>query len=456
MRYFIYIMMLFHFSSVFSQTITSFKPLRYDEDYSFLKYKTTINWYNKTKFTPFTTDKKTYLSLGGEIRYQYFYVKNETWGDDKQDSDGYILTRCLVHADFHVGNRFRTFIQLQSSLANSRPAPSAVDNNPLEVHQAFADYSISSLVKKKLIFRLGRQEMLYGAQRLVSVRDGPNNRQSFDALRSIYTAASVKFDLFYSHYVTARKNLLDDRLNNDVKLWGAYIVKKKLPFFKNADLYYLGVWKRHAVFDEGTGAEIRHSLGSRLWHISGNWKYDLEALYQFGAFAGMDISAWTASLNTSYKFTKIECKPEIGIKAELISGDKEYGDNRLQTFNPLFPRGAYFGLAALIGPANLIDIHPALTINLSTSLSLDFDYDTFWRYSANDALYAINLSMIYSGKNIRDKYIGAQWAGNINYRPNDFIYLRAEFTWFKPGNFIKSGGAGKDIFFSGATVQLKF
>lgn len=66
-----------------------------------------------------------------------------------------------------------------------------------------------------------------------------------------------------------------------------------------------------------------------------------------------------------YKFSKTKLKPEIGLKTELIRGDREYDDNKPETFNPLFPRGGYFGLAALIGPVNLIDIHPSLSFGFS-------------------------------------------------------------------------------------------
>jgi hypothetical protein len=179
-------------------------------------------------------------------------------------------------------------------------------------------------------------------------------------------------------------------------------------------------------------------------------------LYQFGEFGARNISAWTASINTSYKFSKAKLKPEIGIKTELISGNKEYDDNKLQTFNPLFPRGAYFGLAALIGPANLIDEHPFLSLNFSSKLNLDFDYDVFWRYSRNDGIYATNGSLIYSGRKTSEKNIGKQLTGSLVYRPNDFIYFRTEFTWFHAGSYLKEVGAGKDIIFTGLTAQLKF
>jgi hypothetical protein len=54
---------------------------------------------------------------------------------------------------------------------------------------------------------------------------------------------------------------------------------------KNFDLYYLGLWKQNAAFDDGEGEERRHSIGTRIWNMKGDWHYDMEALYQFGKFA---------------------------------------------------------------------------------------------------------------------------------------------------------------------------
>ena len=451
----IFVSLCFYVSG-FSQKLPSFKPLRYDEDYSFLKNDTSKSMYARMKFVPLSANKQTYISYGGEMRFQYFYAKNETWGDDPKDNDGYVLTRWLAHADLHAGKYFRTFVQLQSSLANSRIDASPVENNPLELHQAFIDVNPVVSEKSKLTFRLGRQELMYGSQRIVSVRDGPNNRQSFDALRSIFSSGNYRADFFFSHYVAARPNIFDDGFNKKAKLWGAYIVRNKVPAIKNIDLYYLGLWKKNTVFNSGAGKELRHSIGTRIWSSKNDWKYDVEGLYQFGKFAGNNISAWTASINTSYEFSSAKLKPEIGLKTELISGDKDKTDGKLQTFNPIYPRGAYFGLAALIGPANLIDVHPSLSLELSPNLSFDIDHDIFWRYTKNDGLYAVNVSLIYPDGGSAETKIGNQFTGGLIYTPNGFLYLRGELTWFKAGDYLKDAGAGKDMLFAGITAQLKF
>ena len=40
----------------------------------------------------------------------------------------------------------------------------------------------------------------------------------------------------------------------------------------------------------------------------------------------------------------------------VASGDNDPRARTLNTFNALFPKGAYFGEIGLIGPANLLDV----------------------------------------------------------------------------------------------------
>jgi hypothetical protein len=436
----------------FAQNIPAFKQLRYDEDYSVLRKDSVRNWYKKTKFTTLSQHQNVYISIGGDIRYQYLWFKNENWGESPEDRDGYLLTRYLAHVDFHAGKHFRTFIQLQSSLANGKvKTPSPVDENQLDLHQAFFDIAL-----RDMTLRIGRQEFLYGSQRLVSVREGPNNRHSFDAAKLIYKGKLVKADLFFSYYVRSKQKIFDDGFNKNTRFWGLYIVRNQVSFLKNVDLYYLGLHNKKASFDDGTGKEMRHTAGSRIWNNQKDWRYDIEGLYQFGKFAGKKIRAWSFSVNTGYKFSKIKFKPEIGFKTEWISGDAKYDDDKLQTLHPLFPRGGYFGLVSLIGPANLFDIHPSVTFDLTRNLVLNMDYDIFWRYSNNDGIYGPNVAVIYSGKNSLQKYLGRQFSTDLVYTPNNILYFRAEFTRFKAGEFLKEVGPGKNILFTAFTAQLKF
>jgi hypothetical protein len=445
-------------SESLAQELSPFQALRYEEDYRILRADSSPTWYEKLKYTPLSQSGQAYVSLGGEVRYQYFRFHNEDWGEQPEDRDGYVLTRYLAHADLRTSRYLRAFVQLQSSLANSRElAPTPVEENQLDLHQAFIEVSPATGRWGQFILRLGRQELRYGSQRLVSVRELPNNRQAFDAAKAVLAGKRYSLDAFYSHYVRPRKGIFDDRVSGTIRLWGVYGVGKALPWGSNLDLYYLGLWKKRVVFDDGAGEELRHSVGSRVWGGNTSWQYDLEGVYQFGTVGGKSIRAWTLSSNVSYKLRALRFGPEIGLKSELISGDAVREDNHLQTFNPLFPRGAYFGMAAFIGPVNLWDVHPSLELELvPDKLTFTLDYDAFWRYSRNDGIYNQSATLIYSGEGTTGRFIGHQPALDLILTPNRHFLLRMESTWFSTGEFLRQASPGKNIWFGGLTVQFKY
>jgi hypothetical protein len=455
MKLFLLLILMLNFSISSGQQKPTFKALRYEDDFTYLKKDTVKSEYEKLKFTPLNKSGNTYVSFGGDVRFQYFNIKNEDWGDTPDDKDGYILSRYLVHADFHASSYFRLFLQLQSSNANGRINPNPVENNPLDFHQAFFDVNFISKKYSKVTLRLGRQELYYGSQRLIAVREIPNNRSAFDGIKLICGARSIKSDLFYTHPVANKIGIFDDHFNNDSKFWGSYTVINTVPFFKNIDIYYLGLWKRKASFDDGSGKELRHSFGTRIWKNEGSWRFDFEGVYQFGKLENKNITAWTVSSYSSYQFQNIKFKPMLGLKTEIISGNKTYDDVTIETFNPLFPRGAYFGLAALIGPTNLLDIHPSINFEVTPKFNVAFDYDAFWRYSKNDGLYATNSQLIYTGKNSSEKFIGTQLGTEMIYQYSAMISFKLEGTWFQSGKFIKDSGSGKDILLGGITTQFK-
>lgn len=430
-----------------------FQPLRYDEDYGYLQKdsaRTTL------KFIPVTKNRRSYLSVGGSFRTQYFHIINDSWGGFENRNYGYLLSRYLSHLDFHAGGRFRLFAEIQGGLAYSKPESSATDQNPLDLHQAFAEVTIRDSNALKLTLRLGRQELLYGSSRLISVREGPNTRQAFDVAKLLVKTARFQSDVFYAHDVQARKGTFDDRFSSNTKLWGWYNVLTKVPVLQNIDWYYLGIRRLHARFANAAGTEMRHSIGTRWWGGSAAFQYDLEAVFQTGRIGESTIRAWTASAHMNYRMTDLLGKPRLGLKTELISGDAHAADGSLGTFNPLFPRGAYFGLAALVGPANLIDIHPDISVMIHKNVSLGIDWDAFWRYSTHDGLYGPTGALVFPGHDISGRFIGNQYAASVSAEPGAHVSLGLECTWFVPGEYVKKVSPGRQIVFTGVTAQFKF
>lgn len=411
------------------------KLMRYDEDYSRLK-DSVRNWYNTLKFLPLSADKKVFFSFGGEIREEFGGKFNEDWIRD-QGFNSSFLQRYSFYADLNVGTRLRFFAQLNSALENgSKYGPSPVDEDQLAVQNLFAEYRILKDSSNSLSLRVGRQEINYGSGRLISVREGTTVRQYFTGAKLRYATALFSVDAFVLAADEVNFGVFDNRPSHQANLWGAYS-NLNIQKAGNFDFYYLGIRRDQAEFEEGTGKELRHTLASRYWKSGGGFIYNLEAAYQFGKFGKGNIDAWTLAIELGYTFEHTRFRPSINLRNDYISGDQKVGDGKLQTFNPLFPKGGYFGFNPLIGPSNLVDLHPYLTLEITDKLSAQGDVVFNWRYSLNDGIYRPGGNFNTSGSSSHHRFIGTTYLLSADYKFNNHLSFSAGGQYFRIGHFIK-------------------
>lgn len=164
-----------------------FQKFRFDENYGFLASPgVPSDMFDPPKYIPFGGNGDAYLSLGGSIRERYEYTNSPVFGDDPQDENGVWLQRVNLHADMQLGAHLRIFGEVSSALAEGRAAgPSPVDENELDLQNAFVDLSFGLTNNNDLTLRAGRQELEFGSGRLVDVREGTNVRRTFDGFRGM-------------------------------------------------------------------------------------------------------------------------------------------------------------------------------------------------------------------------------------------------------------------------------
>lgn len=434
----------------------SFKLMRYDESYAYLK-DSSRNFYEGVKYIPLWAEKNIYASIGGEARYEYAAFNNEDWGRLNIGHNNFLLQRYDLHADVHFGSRVRVFAQLRSALQDGRSTgPRPIDEDHLNVQNLFVDVIAWQKEDKSITLRGGRQEIDYGSGRLISVREGPNARLYFTGGKVMYNSPNFTADAFVMMADTTYTGAFDNKPTRQVNLWGSY-AKIIIPRSGNLDLYYIGIKRDNSAFEEGIAKELRHTAGFRFWKYGGGFIYNLEAAYQFGSFGNGNISAWTGSADLGYSFENTKFKPTINLRNDYISGDKNAGDGSLQTFNPIYPKGGYFGFSPQVGPVNLIDIHPYGTLDLLSNLKFQADVVFNWRYSLNDGVYrpsgGFNLAGSASGK----RYIGTAYLASLVYTYSKFISLNTGIQYFKTGAFINDIIPNpKDGVFINARIVFKF
>lgn len=449
-----------------------FKLFRYDEDYSYLAdpARRTAPLDN-LKYIPLNDSGTATLSLGGEARSRYEYSSAPAFGLRAPGHDDYFLQRILFHADLHVGDRegfhARAFLQLLSGLVAGEefPKPGNQDN-ALDLQQGFAeliwgDNRAPAVNAGSTAFslRAGRQEMGLGSFRLVTSREPTNARLAFDGLRATLHADSMTFDAFLVRPTDHKIGLFNDGQDDNTTFWGLYASIPLLPERKLAvDVYYMGLNRENTRFQPGVGDELRHSIGSRLWGRAQGWDHDTEAVLQFGDFdlpgSSQDILAWTIASNTGYTFEQAAWKPRVGLKLNLATGDSDPTDDRLGTFNPLFPRNNYFSDANLLAPYNFFDIHPSLTLKPTDALTITTGLDVFFRQSTDDAVFSPT-GIVIPAQASDNRYVGSTLTLVADWAINRHLTLSASYAHFFKGDVVEDAG-GKDVNYFGAWLTAKF
>lgn len=426
-----------------------FKLMRFDENYTYLKDSSARK--RGIKYIPL--GQRGYLSFGGEARVENVDFHNEDWGQMGIGHNSFWLQRYDVHADVHINNYIRLFGQLRSGWENGRKnGPRGIDEDKLNVQNLFVDV----MPAKGFTIRVGRQELDYGSGRLVSVREGPNLRQYFTGGKVMYANNNLYVDGFVMLTDEVNTGVFDNKIQKDVGFWGIY-GKYIIPRSGNLDFYYLGIHRDSARFEEGTALETRHTIGGRFWRYGGGFIYNLEGAYQFGTFGNGNIRAWTASADLGYMFESVWGHPTINLRHDYISGDRRQGDGNLQTFNPLFPKGGYFGFSPQIGPVNLIDIHPYSNMALGDHFTVQADAVFNWRYSLQDGVYRPSGTYRMTGLPSTKRYIGTAWLASVVYTYNKHLSINTGVQYFKTGDFVNDQiPAHKDGLFINTRIAIKF
>ncbi|AQV98216.1 alginate export family protein [Cupriavidus necator] len=428
---------------------TAYKFLRYDEDYRYLQDPARgADPWDPVKYIPLGTHG-VFLSLGGEIRERFEDYSAANFGVPGRTADSYLLHRILLHADLHAGDRLRGFIQLGNHLALGKDAAAPPYEDRLDLQQGFVDWHVplSANALSDPNLRVGRQEMAFGSQRLVSVRDAPNVRRAFDGVRLGGTTSHVRIDAFATRPVLLKAGNFDDQPNHSQGFWGAYatFAQTFIPA-SGADLYYLGFENSRALYSIGSGVERRHSIGSRVFGGRGKWDWDWEALAQFGSFGQQAVRAWGASTDTGYTFDISGWKLRTSIKATAGSGDHDARDGKLGTYGGLFPKLAYFNQAGLLGASNVLDLQPSITLKPTAQLRLTISWDLIWRETTRDAVYTAAAVPIAGTAGRPGRYTGSQLAFDVFWQVDRHIAINAGLVRVDVARVLSALGAHNTIF----------
>ncbi len=367
---------------------TSHKGVYYANDFSYLKDPAYGGHClgDSLKLLPVAGGEWGTLDLGGQLRERYHH--EEGMGQDvagpgvnrfQGTQHDIVLTRLRLYSNWKVADGLRIYAEgifADVSDDGGTYLPRPIDRNYGDFLNLFVDVGLTDA----LTARIGRQELLYGAERLVSPLDWANTRRTFDGGRLLYKGEGWTSDLFYTYVVPVVASELDEP-DYDQAFYGSYnsiTVNEHLT----VDAYYLGYDNQNT----GAGNDFSiHTCGLRLnGSLTENWLFEMEGGPQFGRQSGLGVDQEAAfcTCGVGRKLGDVlPWTPTLWGYYDYASGNAPGGD--FNRFNDLFPLGhKYFGFIDAVRRQNIEAPNLLLTMKPHAKVDLLCWY---WHIMSNQA-----------------------------------------------------------------------
>ena len=202
------------------------------------------------------------LDIGGQYRLRYHNEHNMRGAGLTGRDDNFLLDRTRLYFDYKMNDRVRLFAEgLDAGSSYENFAPRQIEVNQLDAQNLFADVVVLDTGSGKLTARGGRQELLFGSQRLLSPLDWANTRRRFDGGRLTWNSADRTTD-----FLLVRPENLDihkfDSPNQNQVLYGVY---NSIQNLRKSDRHLLfGFRRRHHIYSRSHPWHAAQGRGGRI------------------------------------------------------------------------------------------------------------------------------------------------------------------------------------------------
>lgn len=377
------------------------------------------------------------VSLGGELR-----LRSETQLDYADiaggvDNDSFILLRVRPHLDARPVDGLRIFIQPQFSRAFAQEESTIANNNDdgnpnnvFDLHQGFASWE--KIAGSIVTVTVGRQELIYGDERLIGAFGWSNIGRSFDAGKVRLAWEDVWVDGFAAWNEKGAGN----------EYFGGLYSGWKIRDDMTLDTYGLFLHDNDGDANPAVTGLALGTVGARFAGTAlsrDQWDYNLEAAVQFGKTKPNNHLAYAGHAATGYTFDA-SWKPRLGVEYNFASGD-DPGTAKVERFNNLFPTNHdKYGYIDFASWSNLHDIVASASVKPVKGLMLKLDYHLFLLPEPETAMFRASGAVLRAGAAGASSLAGHEVDFLTKYTLNKWVNFLLGYSFFRGGSFFSDTG----------------
>jgi hypothetical protein len=397
-----------------------------------------------------------WLSFSGEYRFR----QEGFWGGAYRanNEDGYALSRIRLNLRIAPRSWMKLFFQGQDARVfgkNTPPGPPFRDT--MDLRQAYLELGDSE--KRSFALRVGRQELVYGEQRLIGHVSWLNTARSFDAVRAIWRFKNLKLDAFASSVVQVRDREFNRHADGD-NFHGLY--GSLQDWIPKATLEPYVLWRvapRAASERYGVRKLSAFTAGARwVGKLPGSFDYGLEMAAQNGSVGADEVRAWAGHWQLGYTVALLGWKPRLIAEYNFASGDGNSADGTIRAFDQLYPTPHdKYGLADQVGWRNIRHLRFGAELKVTAKLTVVPNYHSFWLANPRDALYAASGAVIArSPAGAAGRHVGQEWDFQALVPVSKQIAVSGGLAHIVAGEFLKKATPGKRYTYAYSQVVYTF
>lgn len=288
-------------------------------------------------------------SLDGQVRFRGEFRDNFDLNDDADDDTRFWLSRVRLGFRVTIDEVYGVYVQAQDSRVFGEEASTASNEANIDLHQGYVDLWRNT--DRHWSVRLGRQEWIYGDERLLGAFGWDNVGRAFDGVQGRFRTDSVQIDGLLA------------RLGSSTNASGGTVGTDLYGIYARGDGWkgtsWEGYWLGFSDNNEAAGelgmlgdTEI-HAFGGRCIHKYGLFDANMEAAWETGEINGDDLEALAAGLNAGFTLGD-ETKLRLFGGYDFATGDEDPADGEREEFFNFFPTNhKHYGYMDLFGWRNI-------------------------------------------------------------------------------------------------------
>ncbi len=381
--------------------------------------------------------KSERVEIGGQIRFRAEVRQNADLSSDQSDARNFVGQRLRFHVRAKLSENVEAFAQFQDSRLWGQELSTASNDNLTDLHQGYVQ--VKDFLAPGLELKVGRQEFIYGAERLIGAFGWDNIGRSFDAVKMGYASNGLAGDWFAAKVVDRRSTGRGDR---DQYLYGTYnqFFRQRPQHLEVYGLFFRdGLRTAGEIAARGSEATGLMTLGARSdGALRGGINYDVEFAQQFG-HRGSDTHRARAFAGKFFKSLEEAHKLHLGFEYDAATGDKDPADGRSGEFFNLFPTNhPHYGYADLMGWRNMQDFRAMFTVTPVPPLKFDFDYHNFFLLEARGPWKNAGGAVLgFAPTGQSGKHVGDELDFTVAFPIQKHLKILSGYSLFLPGEFAR-------------------